>query len=124
MGTRHHQTESRAIRFPLHLPMHYRTPASEEWLEARTENVSRTGVLFETKRILEPSTEVDLKLEVPPPVGQGTHAEVICRCQVVRVEGSNPDRIAPVVAVEIKNYRFARRGVPVRSHETCRSRND
>lgn len=123
MGSRSVQPPERAMRFPVHLPIRYRVPETDEWLEAQTENVSRTGVLFETERMLEPSTVVDVKMEVPSPPGQASHAEVICRCEVVRVEPSSPHRIAPVVAVEIQNYRILRKAGVQRPHDTCRARN-
>lgn len=62
-----HETPVRAERFMIQLPVRYRTPESPEWFETRTENVSHTGVLFQTKSILKPSTMVDVRLEVPPP---------------------------------------------------------
>jgi hypothetical protein len=109
MGTRVEQSPDRAVRFPVHLPVLYRDPETREWVEARTENVSRTGVLFGTAHQLEPDTNVDVRLEVPLNKGDKSHAEVVCKCQVVRVEQASADRLAPAVAVQIRNYRFTRK---------------
>lgn len=106
------ETPSRAERFMIQLPVRYRTPESPEWLEARTENVSHTGVLFQTKSILKPSTMVDVRLEVPPTKADGSHAEVICKCEVVRVEKTRGKKKSPALAFAIRNYRFERKQEP------------
>jgi hypothetical protein len=112
MRSRVQEASTRAQRFPVQLPVRYRIPRSPEWFETRTENVSHTGVLFRSECILKPSTMVDVRLEIPPTNGDGTHAEVICKCEVVRVEPSRSPRIFPALAVAIHNYRFLRKRQP------------
>src|SRR6266699_2737402 len=43
----------RAERFPTRLPIHYRRRDKPDWYEAKTENISRTGVLFRGEHLLE-----------------------------------------------------------------------
>ena len=100
---------TRAERFQVQLPLRYRLPHSPEWVEARTENVSRTGVLFRSECTFKPTTMVDLRLEIPPTIGNGAHAEVVCKCEVVRVEQTGSATISPALAVAIHNYRFTRK---------------
>jgi hypothetical protein len=102
----------RAERFQVHMPVLYRTPDSPEWIETRTENVSHTGVLFRTKSVLKPSTIVDVRLEVPPTNLKGSHAEVICKCEVVRVEKTRGKKTSPTLGFAIRNYRFTRKQEP------------
>ncbi len=102
----------RAERFQVHMPVLYRTPDSPEWFETQTENVSHTGVMFRTKSVIKPSTIVDVRLEVPPTGLKGSHAEVICKCEVVRVDRTRGKKNPPVLALAIRNYRFTRKQEP------------
>ena len=110
------EASTRAERFPVHIPVRYHLPHSPEWFEARTENVSHTGVLFRSERIFKPATIVDVHLVIPPTSGGGAHAEVVCKCEVVRVEQNRGARIFPALALAIHNYRFMRKGRPNWSH--------
>jgi hypothetical protein len=112
MAKRVQEPSTRAERFPIHLPVRYRIPRSPEWFEARTENVSRSGVLFRTERIFKPTTTVQVRLELPPTNGDGAHAEVVCKGEVVRVEQTLGGGISPALAVEILDYRFTRKRQP------------
>src|SRR5881396_2915899 len=40
---------ARAPRFRLHLPLWYRLHGGLEWIESKTENISRTGVLLQVE---------------------------------------------------------------------------
>jgi hypothetical protein len=102
------EAATRAERFLLQIPVRYRIPHSPKWFEARTENVSCTGVLFRTECLLKPTTRVDVRLELPPTNGDGTHGEVVCKGEVVRVEQTRGGGIPPALAVAIHNYRLTR----------------
>jgi hypothetical protein len=107
---------SRAARFPVQLPIRYRLPHSPEWFEARTENVSHTGVLLRTESIFKPNTILDLRLELPSPVGNGSPAAVVCKCEVVRVEQTRGRGAPPALALAILNYRLRRQPRPQLTH--------
>jgi hypothetical protein len=53
-----------------------------------------------------------VRLEVPPAIRDGTHAEVICKCEVVRVEKTRGKNKSAALAVAIHNYRFTRKQEP------------
>lgn len=112
MARRLRQVSTRANRFPVQIPIRYRLPQSPEWIESQTENVSHTGVLFRTKSILKPTTIVDVRLEFPPTNGDGTHAEVVCKCEVIRVDQTRGRKTSRGLAVAIRNYRFTRKQEP------------
>ncbi len=100
------ESNGRARRFPIHIPVRYRLPRSPEWFEAYTENVSRSGVLFRTDQTIEPTTALDLRLELPPVEnGERVRGEVVCKGEVVRMDPSD-DRggIPSGVAVAIHRY--------------------
>jgi hypothetical protein len=92
-----------AVRFPLRLPLSLQTPEGD--VQATTENVSATGVLFETDLPLEMNTHVEFKLAIPAAV-LGTAADVTVQCtgHVVRHSQSESGRKA--AAVVIDKYTF------------------
>jgi len=101
----------RAQRFPIRVPIRYRTPSSRDWLLACTENISRSGVLFRTeKSVFEPTTTLQFRLELPPINNKvGFRAEVVCKGEVVRTEPTDSVGTPPAVAVAIHNYRLAKK---------------
>jgi hypothetical protein len=55
---------------------------------------------------------VDVRLEVPPTIPDGSHAEVVCKCEVVRVEKTFGKKKSPALGFAIRNYRFTRKQEP------------
>jgi len=113
MLRRRHETPVRAQRFSIQIPIRYRISSSRDWLVACTENVSRSGVLFRTDCVFEPTTLLDLRLELPPINNNGgARAEVICKGEVVRTENTDGVGTPLAVAVAIHNYRLAKKKQP------------
>ncbi len=108
------EANGRARRFAIHIPVRYRLPRSPEWFEAYTENVSRSGVLFRTARTFEPTTALDLRLELPPVEnGERVRGEVVCKGEVVRMDRPDDgDGIPSGVAVAIHRYRMTQKREP------------
>ena len=108
------EASGRARRFPIHIPIRYRLPRSPHWFEAFTENVSRSGVLFRTDRVFEPTTDLDLRLELPQvDNGEGVRGEVVCKGKVVRTDRSaDREGIPASVAVSIHRYWLAQKREP------------
>jgi len=104
----------RARRFPIHLPVRYRLARGQQWFEAYTENVSRSGVFFRTERVFEPTTALDLRLELPAVEnGEGVRGEVVCKGEVVRMDRSDdPAKNPSGVAVVIHRYWLAQKREP------------
>ena len=96
----------RAPRFAVNLPVRYRTPDVQDWQTAVTENISRSGVLFRSRRPLKPRTAVELVLEVPNPIPGGPSGDVGCLGDVVRAELRNGGSPTHVVAVAVGSYRL------------------
>ncbi|MGD0125301.1 MAG: PilZ domain-containing protein [Terriglobia bacterium] len=108
------EASGRAQRFPVHLPVRYRLARSRQWFEAYTENISRSGVLFRTERVFEPTTALDLRLELPPvDNGERVRGEVICKGEVVRTDPpDDPKGVPSGVAVAIHRYWLAQKREP------------
>ncbi len=100
------EASGRARRFPIHIPVRYRMAHSPEWFDAYTENVSRSGVLFRTERTFEPTTALDIRLELPAvDNGERVRGEVVCKGEVVRMDPSDDrEGIPSGVAVAFHRY--------------------
>jgi hypothetical protein len=85
--------------------MRYRTPEERLWREGRTENISRSGVLFHTDYVMPMEAQIEMLLALPAEIGGGENPTVVCRGRVVRVETAEPGG-KPVVAATIAGYRL------------------
>lgn len=101
----------RAQRFPIRLGVRYRPVGHEEWYEGESENISVSGVLFETERPFAVSTPIELRFLLPATMSDELSAEVVCRGEIVRTVPTSEERNIPAVAATIRAYRFRRRGV-------------
>lgn len=95
----------RAWRFELDLPVHYRPIGDAHWHEGRTENISRSGVLFRAGEILDVDTEVEMRFLLPV---EPTAPAIVCRGRVVRTVLPGGDGRRCGLAVTIARYRFRR----------------
>src|SRR5208283_4281708 len=74
----------RARRFNLHLPLRYRPLGEQSWRPGTTENISRSGLLFQAQELLLPNALLEISLVLPPKIAGLAATEVICRGEVVR----------------------------------------
>jgi PilZ domain len=102
-----HPPAHRAPRYPIRITMLYRLPGNKQWRQGRTENISRSGVLFRTDHKMSLEAPIDMLLALPVEVAGGRNARVICRGRVVRMEGAPGDDTERAVAATITNYRLA-----------------
>ena len=103
-----HQIPDRARRFALHLQVYFRHPQSPTWLEGTTENISYSGVLFRSTKVLDPDTPLELRLKLATGSKSSPAAEIRCKGAVIRVEPRNGPESPIAVAVAIKDYRIVR----------------
>src|SRR5882762_4666152 len=101
----------RAPRYRIQISMFYRSTGNRQWREGRTENISRSGVLFRTDHLMPLQTPIEMLLALPVEVGGGEDAAtVICRGRIVRTElpkGAENEGERPAVAATIGGYRLA-----------------
>jgi PAS domain S-box-containing protein len=98
----------RARRFNLHLPLRYRPLGEQSWRPGTTENISRSGLLFQAQEVLHPNMLVEISLVLPAEIAGLAATEVICRGEVVRSvepqrQGQN---VNPALAAKILQYHF------------------
>jgi len=96
----------RAARFHLRIPIRYRASGEVDWGEGTTENISRSGVLFRAKHLLEVGTAVDMSFVLPVVMGGEARAEVSCRGRIVRTQPNTGARAG--LAATIASYHFGR----------------
>jgi PAS domain S-box-containing protein len=96
----------RARRFNLHLPLRYRLLGEKNWLPGTTENISRSGLLFQAQELLEPNAQLEINLVLPTEIAGLSATEVVCRGEVVRSIGPQGSQLHPALAAKILQYRF------------------
>jgi hypothetical protein len=97
---------SRAQRFHLHLPLRYRRLGEQNWHDGTTENISRSGMLFQADELLQPSAQLEINLVLPAEIAGLSATEVVCRGEVVRTIKPNGGTVNPALAARILQYHF------------------
>ena len=96
----------RARRFNLQLPLHYRPLGEQSWRPGTTENISRSGLLFQAQELLYPNALLEISLVLPPEIAGLAATEVICRGEIVRSVGTQAPGVIPALAAKILQYHF------------------
>ena len=96
----------RARRFNLHLPLRYRPLGEKSWRPGTTENISRSGLLFQAQEVLHPNAQVEISLVLPAEIAGLAATEVICRGEVVRSVEAQGQGVTPALAAKILQYHF------------------
>lgn len=99
------QAEQRNTRrFPLQLPLAVKTSGTQaEEVAARTRDVSARGVFFYVDSKLEPGSEVEFTLTLPPEITLTESINVRCKGHIVRVDEAG-GRVG--IAAAIDEYEF------------------
>ncbi len=103
---------TRAQRFQLHLPLRYRRVGESNWREGTTENISRSGMLFKTDEVLQPSSQLEINLVLPAEIAGLSATEVVCRGEVVRSIAPQGGTVSPALAARILQYHFQHGPLP------------
>jgi PilZ domain len=94
---------SRIERFPLRLPIRYRTAGASQWAHGTTENINGQGVLVRGDVVPSVHDPLDFRFEVE--VGPN-RSEVACHGAVVRTVGTGGAEQA--FAATIEAFTFVR----------------
>jgi PAS domain S-box-containing protein len=103
---------TRAQRFQLHLPLRYRRLGEQQWHTGKTENISRSGMLFEADELLQPHSQLEINLVLPAEIAGLSATEVVCRGEVVRTVESQGGPLHPALAARILQYHFQHGPLP------------
>lgn len=93
----------RAPRFTLPASILYRPAGDIRWREGRTENISRSGVLFRGVEAVDLQTPVEMVLELPAEVAGATAGASLCRGRIVRQYADGGDE-QPAFAAVISDW--------------------
>ncbi len=102
----------RAQRFQLHLPLRYRRLGEQQWHEGKTENISRSGLLFQADGPMQPNAQLEINLVLPAEIAGLSATEVVCRGEVVRTVESHEKSLSPALAARILQYHFQHGPLP------------
>lgn len=103
---------TRAQRFQLHLPLRYRRLGEKQWHIGTTENISRSGLLFQADQLLPPSVQVEINLVLPAEIAGLSETEVVCRGEVVRAVENPDNAMNAALAARILQYHFQHGPLP------------
>jgi PAS domain S-box-containing protein len=103
---------TRAQRFQLHLPLRYRRIGEKQWHIGTTENISRSGLLFQADQLLPPSVQVEINLVLPAEIAGLSETEVVCRGEVVRAVETHNHQMNAALAARILQYHFQHGPLP------------
>ena len=103
---------ARAQRFHLQLPLRYRRLGEKEWHVGTTENISRSGMLFEADEVLQPAAQLEINLVLPQEIAGLSSTEVVCRGEVVRTVEQGGATPSPALAARILQYHFQHGPLP------------
>lgn len=103
---------TRAQRFQLHLPLRYRRLGEQQWHLGTTENISRSGLLFQADELLQPASQLEINLVLPAEIAGLSETEVVCRGEVVRTIDRQGDTMSPALAARILQYHFQHGPLP------------
>ena len=103
---------ARAQRFQLQLPLRYRRLGEKQWHIGTTENISRSGMLFQADQLLSPSVQLEINLVLPPEIAGLSETEVVCRGEVVRAVESPDANVSAELAARILQYHFQHGPIP------------
>ena len=104
-GAPGHQDLQSAVRFPIRLPVAYKSQNQEQ--EGETRNISANGVLFQADAEMPIGSSINFEISMPAEIsGAPNNVVVNCRGRVVRSFQQDERRWVGVV---IDEYGFERR---------------
>jgi len=98
--------KARAPRFPIHTPVRYRETGAMHWLEGKSLNISRTGILFRAEQDLRLSSMLELNVMLP------SEMTLSCWGPIVRKESAAVPESRPALAVNFLDYRLLHEPAP------------
>jgi hypothetical protein len=102
------QSKERARRFSIQTRLRYRVKRERTWREGKTENISRSGLLFRGEVFVKPATQIEMSMVLPSGILGDGAVEVIFRGTVVRtVPPASADSMLGL-ATTISHYRLVR----------------
>jgi len=96
----------RERRLRHNVTVQFRVVGSKLWHEGTTENISKSGVLFESQDSLQEGVGLELVFEMPKELTGDEPAPVLCKCTVARVTASQKESAVFHIACSVSDYEF------------------
>lgn len=105
------KTESpdRQPRIEVEIPINFRNVSEFAWNLGKSNNLSRSGVLFRAVQPLMTGTQVEVEFVAPPGFGPDAGELVACRGRVVRTLPPAPTDRRTGIATKFSQYQVLRR---------------
>jgi len=100
--------QTRAPRYSLQMEIRYRPCEEEAWDVGATENISRSGVLFKAKSLVEPGTPIEVILALPAEIDGAPAAHITFLGRFFRPFREESAQASPSLAVKILEFHFVR----------------
>src|SRR6267378_2749722 len=91
----------RAQRYAIPMSMLYRAVGDLTCHEGRTENVSRSGVLFLAEDLMKPDTRIEMVLMLPIEIAGDTAGTAMCHGRIIRAVVPDSFDTRPALAAAI-----------------------
>jgi PilZ domain len=98
----------RKPRFCVEIQVNFRKIGDFAWSQGKTENLSRSGILFRTGKPLVVDTPVEIQFVAPRELEENGSL-VACRGRIVRLDNINPQEHRLSMAARFKQYEVLRR---------------
>ncbi len=99
--------QPRERRLRLQTPVLYRQTGKPEWQHGVAENISRSGLLFQSESSVDNGAFVEMIFSMPAEICGEQDSNVLCRGAVVRTESG---KRGTLIAVAITGYEFLPEG--------------
>jgi hypothetical protein len=94
----------RAQRYATPMSMLYRAAGDTTWHEGRTQNVSRSGVLFLAEHLMKPDTPIEMVLMMPIEIAGDTAGTAMCHGRIIRAVAPVSFNTRPALAAAILEF--------------------
>ena len=98
----------RAKRYAIHVPVYFRELGSRKWSEGTTDNISSTGVLFQSPSSVSLNTALELRLHIAVAGKSAAPAVIRSKGVVVRQEQRDITEAPVALAVAMRDCRIVR----------------
>jgi hypothetical protein len=94
----------RALRIPVRIPLRFRHRPDAEWVHGTIVNLSQSGLLYRSDRLMPVQTPVEITYTLPVEFGGKQNMEVFCKGEIVRSKIPASVEGQPLLAAKIMDY--------------------
>ncbi len=96
----------RGQRVLMHAPLSYRRVGDGEWRRGRSENVSSSGILFQSQYAEKVGTSIDIRFDDPLETGDEGGTLASCRGEIVRAHEVPGTEQTLMLAAKLSEFQY------------------